>query len=580
MEPIRKFLRRYGWRYIPGVFFLGLSSWIQTLGPLALGEAIDILEGDSPQMQAVLTQAWWIVLIALGTFVTRFIWRHFIIGNARNLEMSLREDLFAKLQSLPVSFFHEHKTGDLMAYAINDVGAVRMTFGPALSMTLTGVGIGTFTVLSMTTSVPTGLMLCALLPLPVAIAAVYFVGRLVRRRFTRVQELFSAISGRIQESIAGMRTLKAFAREEEEIENFVPQNEEMKQANIKLADVSSVLNPLIQVIFGISFMTTLGIGGNMVYRGEISLGDFVAFHSYLTMIMNPVISIGRIINLMQRGMASYKRLDAIFSLPGVPAFDEGECDPAEFDGDIQIRGLNFAYSSDGPRVLHDINITLPKGKTLGIVGPIGSGKSTLISILTKEYPVDRGCIFFGGKDIRDIPGKALRETFGIVPQDSFLFGCSIADNILFYQAGAGEDEMLHAAHLAGLDRDLTQFPQGWDTIVGERGSHLSGGQNQRVAIARALIRKPSVLMLDDCLSAVDTRTEAAILENMNSEMEGTTAIIVTHRLSAVLGADEIIYMDEGRIAERGTHAQLMELNGAYARLFRQQSSQDGEGAEA
>ncbi len=578
MEPLRRFFRKYGWRYIPGVIFLALSSWIQTLGPMALGNAIDLLEGEDPQLEAVFTQAGWIVLIALGTFVTRFIWRHYIIGNARNLEVSLREDLFAKLQSLPVSFFNEHKTGDLMAYAINDVGAVRMTFGPATSMMLTGVGVGTFTVLSMGVAVPAKLMIWALLPLPVAIAAVYFIGKQVRRRFTRVQELFSAISGRIQESISGMRTLKAFAREEEEIDAFAPQNEEMQNANIQLADVSSLLNPIIQVIFGISFLTTLGLGGNMVYRGEISLGDFVAFHSYLTMIMSPIISIGRIINLLQRGMASYKRLNAIFELPSIPDFESGEMPAQDIDGAIQVRNLHFSYSGTGPEVLSDISFTLEKGKVLGIVGPIGSGKSTLISVLTKEYPVEEGQVFFGGKDIRAIPAKALRETIGIVPQDSFLFGCSIEENIQFYQPGATHEDVLQAAHLSGLDRDLAQFPQGWKTIVGERGSHLSGGQNQRVAIARALIRKPSLLILDDCLSAVDTGTEAAILENLKTQMEGTTAIIITHRLSAVLSADEILYMDEGRITERGTHAQLMELDGDYAKLYRQQSNQEGEEA--
>ncbi len=569
---IKKFLKRYGWLYIPGILFLAINSRIQTLSPTALGDAIDMLEQPSPDAGMVWRQAGLIVLIALGVFATRFIWRMLIIRNARSLECFLREELFVKLQSMPISFFSKQRSGDLLAYAINDVGAVRMTFGPALAQGLNGIITGGLSIWSMITEVNGRLTFLALIPIPIAVVSIIIIGNLVQKRFRRVQELFSNLSGFVNESIMGVRVVKTFAREKEWQHEFERTSEEMMRANVKLTDTSAWLNPITVITFGLSYAVSLVYGGQLVMNGTIALGELVAFLGYLLLIQNPVVALGRIINMLHRGLASYKRLNAIFNEPSVPEEEQGDYEE-EICGSIEAKNLSFTYPDAEKPALEGITFKLPAGGTLGITGKTGSGKSTLVGLLLKFFEAPRGTLFIDGKDICDIPAKAIRQAAGYVPQDGFLFSTTIEKDIAFYTPDANLTEVQKAADLANINSEIEEFPEGYDTEVGERGTRLSGGQKQRISLARALVRDPNLLILDDTLSAVDNITEKKIVDNINGVLKEKTSIVISHRLSAIRGADLILFMEDGRVVESGTHQELMARHGIYAETYEKQSKE-------
>jgi len=572
---IKKFLKKYGWLYIPGVIFLALCSRITTLAPKALGDAIDLLEQAVPDKSLVWKQAGIIVLIAVAIFVTRFIWRMMIIRNARSMECFLREELFTKLQNLPISFFAKRRSGDLLAYAINDVGAVRMTFGPVLAQGLNGIITGTISIWQMTQEVNGRLTILALIPIPIAVVSNIIIGKLVQKRFRRVQELFSHLSGFVNESIMGSRVVKTFAREKEWQDEFEHTSSEMMRANVKLTDTSALLNPITVITFGISYAISLIYGGRLVMEGTIALGDLVAFQGYLLLIQQPVVALGRIVNMIHRGLASYKRLDEIFSAEGVP--DEEMRDyERTIKGSLEARNLTFTYPDAEKPALDNISFKLKAGGTLGIAGKTGSGKSTLIGLILKFFDAPRGSLFIDGVDINDIPAKAIREASGYVPQDGFLFSTTIEKDIAFYTPGATLEDVKGAADLANIDTDIENFPGGYDTEVGERGTRLSGGQKQRISLARALVRDPNVLILDDTLSAVDNITEKKIVENIHGVLRDKTSIVISHRLSALRGADLILFMEDGKVIESGTHDELMAMNGAYAETYEKQSQEGDE----
>lgn len=567
---LKPFFKKYGWRYIPGVIFLCICTWLNTRTPLVLGKAIERVAAGA--WGPFIREVGLMVLLAALVFVTKDLWRFFLIVTSREMEVWLRDELYRHLQLLPPRFYNDHRSGDLMAYAISDVNAVRMMCGMVVAQVLNAVSSILFSIHSMATSIHPTLTLLALLPVPVAVVVVVYLGNQVQSRFRHVQELFAAFSGHVQENVNGMRVIKAFAQERAQHEDFERESDEMRAASMRLYRVSTLIGPGIQLIFALSYVIGLSYGGHLVLTGEISLGDYVAFNTYLTLILQPIIMLGRVVDRLQRGIASYKRLDALFRYPEIPAF-ERLTEGYDVQGEIRAAHLSFTYPDGSAPALKDVSFRLPKGGTLGVVGPTGSGKSTLLNLIVKLQTPERGMLFIDGADVRDIPAAAIREASGYVPQDGFLFKGSLGDNVAFF-SGATEAEQLEALRIAGLASDLSRLDDGLATDVGERGNHLSGGQRQRAALARALVRHPNILLLDDTLSAVDAHTEGEILSALKGELAGRTAIIVAHRLSAVENADEILYMENGSVAERGTHAQLVALNGKYAEMLRMQKREE------
>ena len=571
------FFKKYAWVYVPGVAFLLLYSKLSTAVPEALGAAIDIVESGSADMHAVLLAAARLALLGFLVFATQFVWRVCIMSNARRLECAMRESYFAKLQSLPISYFRRQRTGDLIAYAINDINAVRMTLGPVLAMGVRGIATGLFSIFAMASGVDARMTLFVLLPVPIACGAVVLLGGRIRTRFSRVQALFARISGFVNESIMGAKVIKSFAREDEWNADYSELSDEMKEANLSLVNASSLLGPAVTVSFGISYAVSLIYGANLVLDGAMTIGDLVAYQFYLELVRRPIVMLSRLINLVVRGTASYKRLRAVFDEPSVPA---GELAGAaiEIKSGISIKNLTYTYENSDTPALDDVSLEIPVGSFVGITGQTGCGKTTLAALLLKLCDAPRGSIFVDGTDICDMPAYSMREVCGYVPQDGFLFSDSIKNNIAFY-SDADESAVRAAAHTACIDAsDTSVFPSGYETEVGERGTHLSGGQKQRISLARAIVRAPQLLILDDTLSAVDSITEETIKSRLGDVLAGRTCLMISQKLSAIADCNEILYMRDGRITERGTHAELIALGGEYAELWKKQS-EDAKGGD-
>jgi len=574
------FIKQHKVSYIVGLVFMLLTSYIQTLFPKVLGNTIDILKMNNFNPKSVHVNIVYILLIAAGTFASMYVWRNLVSGNARNLECCLRKKLFDHFQKLSPEFYNRRKTGDLIAYAINDINAIRMTFGPATVMSVNGMVICIISVYSMSRAINWWVTILSLLPVPFIVFFMFNIAKIVRKRFIKVQENFASISDRVQENINGIRVIKAYVQEEAEVRKFEELNDKMVESNLDRIRVSAYLKPLIELCFTISFVLNLILGGNMVLKGKISLGDFIAFNGYLTMIMSPISSIGRIITIFQRGMASLNRLNEIFNVNS--HIEEGEgLIKTSVKGILEIKNLSFSYPDSKEIILSDINLTIPQGHTIGIIGKTGSGKSTLVNLLLKMYNVEKGKIFLDEIDINDYQLSTLRDSFGLVPQDNFLFNASISNNIRFFKDIYSHDEVINAAKNSCIYESIMGFQDDFNTILGERGVNISGGQKQRICIARALIKNPKILVLDDALSAVDTITERQILENFKKIRKNKTTIIITHKISSVIDADEIIVLDKGKILEKGTHLKLLEKEGLYYDIYKSQyqDSKIGSGDE-
>lgn len=573
---LRSFVRKYRWRYVYGIIWLVAVGGLQMVMPKIFGALTDsFAAGELTPAKLVRYIAMILgtaALIALG----RYSWRIYVAGTARLIEYELRNKLYNHLQTLSARFFTEHKTGDLMAHATNDINAVRNALGRGIVMFVDSIFVCSFTIIIMLKTIDWRLTALALLPLPLLVGLALSFGRIIHRRFTQVQAAFSRLTDRVQENFSGIRVIKSFVQEKPEIDKFIGSNQEYFDENMRLVRVWALFHPLVQLIAAVSFLIVLTVGGTKVMYGDISLGDFVAFNSYLGLLIWPMVGFGFVINVLQRGKASLDRLNVLFqAVPEVVDESGGKtCPPIR--GEIEVRNLTFAYNRGQRPVLENISFRVPAGGTLAIVGRTGSGKTTLVNLLLRLYNPPRGTIFIDGQDIRDIPLRQLREAIGYVPQDTFLFSTSLTENIGF---GLDEEEIsldkvMAAAKASQVHEDIEDFPQRYDTVIGERGVTLSGGQKQRVAIARALIKDPTILILDDSLSAVDTHTEERILQELKSIMESRTSIIISHRISTVQHADEILVLDDGRIVERGNHAQLLAARGLYWDIHQKQLLQE------
>lgn len=456
-----------------------------------------------------------------------------------------------------------------MAHATNDINSVRMTMGPGIIFAIDGLFL-TITTLVIMFSINIKLTLIALIPLPFLALLVTSFGQTIHKRFLTVQDAFAKLTDKVQENFAGIRVVKTFVQEKLEIDKFTESNKFNMETNMSLVRIWGMFHPLIEVLSALSFVIVLGFGGRLVMIGEISLGDFVAFYTYLGLMTWPIIALGWVINIFQRGAASMKRLNVILQeVPEVYNYPD-TIEKDSVDGRIVFKDLTFQYSEDTPAVLKNINLTIEKGKTLAIVGRTGSGKTTLVNLILRLYNPKRKELYIDGVDINQVPLETLRQNIGYVPQDNFLFSTTITENIGFAFNEIDQEEVEETAKLAQVYENIIDFPEQFDTILGERGVTLSGGQKQRVSIARAIIKKPKILILDDCLSAVDTQTEEKILEGLKTVREGRTSIIISHRISTIKDADHIIVLEKGEISEEGTHDQLLAANGLYNYLYQKQ----------
>jgi ATP-binding cassette subfamily B protein len=564
------YLLRYRVQFAFGLGCVALTTTISLVSPWVLKLAVDDLYRGVTRAKLV-----YYALVLLGIAVAgatfRFLMRRVIIGVSRHIEYDLRNDFFARLQLYPLPYFQAHRTGDLMSRATNDLNAVRMTVGPAI-MYSANTAILFVVAIVLMMSIDLRLTLVALIPLPFVSIAVRYFGSAIHTRFERIQSKLSDLSAVAQEALAGVRVVRAYRQEAAEISRFDRANRDYLERNRRLIRLQGMFYPSMSFFLGLGSLLVLWLGSREVIRGRITLGEFVAFNAYLAMLSWPMIAFGWVTNMVQRGLASWQRMLEV--LDHVPSIADPPADRLvtlpEVRGEVEFRDLSFAYQ--GRTVLEGISARIRPGQTVALVGPTGSGKSTLISLLPRLFDPPPGTVFVDGVDVRDLSLQQLRGAIGFVPQEPFLFSESIANNIAFAAAGdrPAAERVQWAAGVARLDKDVSVFPAGFDTLVGERGITLSGGQKQRTALARAVMTDPRILVLDDALSAVDTYTEEEILSRLRVVMRQRTSIIVSHRVSTVRDADLILVLENGRIVERGTHDELVGREGFYAELYRKQ----------
>lgn len=570
---LKKYVARHKWAILAGLLALVSVDLLQLIIPYIIKKVVDDLSLAVATPQRLLGYGLWIVAIALGIGVGRFFWRYCIIGSARRIERALRQDLFSHLTTLDFSYYDEHKTGDLMAHATNDINAVRMSLGFGLVI-LTDIVVLGVSALGMMVKISPRLTLFALIPLPVLSVVVATFGQMIRKLFERVQKSFADMTELVRENISGIRVVKLFVQEETEKERFRESSRNYLEKNLKLVRVWGMFFPLIMFIASLSQGIVFIFGGRMTILGNVSVGDFVAFSSYLGILIWPMIAIGQAINMFQRGAASQGRLNRIFETkPTIVDRPQARAlMPDVRQGlSIEYSRVTFFYQGKAAPAVEDISFILKPRQMVGITGNIGSGKSTLVNLMLRLYEPQKGSILLNGQDIREYTLASLRSQIAYVPQDTFLFSDTIAENIAFgLERMPAQKEIERVAELASIHREIMDLPQGYQTIIGERGVTLSGGQKQRLALARALLADKPVLIMDDALSAVDADTERRILDALRSELKARTSIVISHRIFAIQNADLILVMNRGRIVERGRHKELLAEKGLYHQIFQLQ----------
>ncbi|MGD0129236.1 MAG: ABC transporter ATP-binding protein [Terriglobia bacterium] len=565
-RPIWPYLTRYKARYLAGFLCLVFAQ-VGVLVPLLIKAGIDDLTHGGPARK-LLSVAGLLVAVAVCKSVLGFWVRWILIGISRDVEYDLRNDCFLHLMRLSPRYYTENRTGDLMAKLTNDLNAVRNMVGPGIMYSANTLVLGLATVALML-HLDWRLTLYCLIPMPLVSVGVKFLGEQIHERFEKIQALYSELTERVRENLSGVRVVRAFCQEEAEMAEFDTMNLDFVAKNKGLIWISSFLWPSMELLFAVAFLLLMVVGGQHVLTHKISVGTFAAFNVFLTYLIWPMIALGWVTNLVQRGLASLGRLMQIFDAK--PDIDDRAV-PAQhltsLRGEIEFRNLTFAYN--GTPILKNLNLQIPAGKTVAIVGATGSGKSTLVGLIPRLYDAPEGSLLVDGVPIREIPLQTLRRHIGFVPQETFLFSESIRENVKFGVPEATDSRVERAAEISNILPEIQSFPKGFDTMVGERGLTLSGGQKQRTAISRAVIRDPRILILDDALSSVDTYTEEKILRQLTGVMAGRTTILISHRVSTIQNADEIVVLHDGEISERGTHAELLALHGHYTDLYNKQ----------
>jgi ATP-binding cassette, subfamily B, multidrug efflux pump len=561
------------WSYLLGTILLTVSLVLQLFVPVLLKSFTDGLQNESIQVSDLWELSLWFVIVGLGAFLFRSSGRIYIFKMSRILERDLRSSLFSHWERLQTEYYQNQRIGNLMAHAVNDVNIMRQIVMQGYFQMVEAAVLISISVFMMASTIHFYLTLLVLLPLPGLTYMAYRFRSKIQTHSLKVQEAIGTLTSRVQEFCSGISVIKTYTQEEEERKKFTNDNQSNVEVNKQLIRANSLFTSLSQGIVGLSYLISIVFGSILVMKSTISLGDFVAFNTYLSLLIAPIENIGKVINLLQQGKAADNRIREVLSTEPTILDEEGTAPITAIQGNISLRNLSFKYKRGKESALKNINVTIPKGTSLAIVGKVGSGKSTLVNLLLRLYNPPKNSIFIDDHDIRDVPLKTLRESVAYVPQDNFLFSTSIKENIAFDPNPYQDEQVFHAARQAHVYQDISDLPDKFDTELGERGLSLSGGQRQRVSIARALIKPSPIIIFDDSLSAVDSKTETNILNTLRTQMKSRTSIIISHRISTIQEADQIIVLDKGEIVERGTHQSLLKQDGIYKKMFTQQTTE-------
>lgn len=559
--------------YIIGVSLLLIVAFLQLIPPKIIGIIVDEIHQKTLSARILVKWLMFLLLTGILMYIFRYFWRKMIFGSAVKLARDLRFKLYEHYTKMPPSFYQRYRVGDLMARATNDIQAVQQTAGSGVLTLVDSLLTGGMVVVAMAATISWKLTLIALIPMPLIAILTNWYGNLLHRRFSLAQAAFSTLNDKVQESVTGVRVIKSFGHEKENIDDFRNQSADVVGKNIAVAKIDSLYDPTISIIVAVSYLLSIGFGAKFVVSGELTLGELVSFTSYLGLLVWPMLAFGWLFNILERGRASYGRILSLLSEKSDVQEKENALDIVP-SGNIEYKVDSFAYPGEANPVLRDIYVYIKRGETVGIVGKTGAGKTTLLKLLLREFDVEDGNILFGGRPIKDYKLKRLREAIGYVPQDHVIFSATVKENIAFAAPDASEEKIREAAKAANIHDDIMGFPDGYETMAGERGVSLSGGQKQRISIARALLPDPEVLILDDALSAVDARTEEKILKVLREKRKNKTTIITSHRLSSLAHADQILVLEDGKIVEKGTHEALMKLGGIYKEMFLRQQLEE------